>query len=58
MASTDSPLRAGEPISEAEALARLRQSEDPSQQYYAAWWVGRMRSMHPDTVPLLQAALR
>jgi len=52
------PPGAGEPISEAEALRRLRQSEDQSLQYYAAWWLGRMRSRHPDAVPLLQAALR
>jgi phycocyanobilin lyase alpha subunit len=48
---------AGEPISEAEALAGLRQSEDLSLQYYAAWWLGRMRSRHPQALPLLQAAL-
>jgi phycocyanobilin lyase alpha subunit len=48
----------GEPISEAEALRRLRLSDDPSAQYYAAWWLGRNRSRHPDTVPLLQQALR
>lgn len=47
-----------EPISEAEALRRLRQSEDQSLQYYGAWWLGRMRSRHPDTVPLLLQALR
>ena len=51
-------IRAGEPISEAEAIARLRQSADPSQQYYAAWWLGRMRSQHPEAVPLLREALR
>jgi phycocyanobilin lyase alpha subunit len=50
--------QAGEPISEQEALRRLRQADDPSQQYYGAWWLGRMRSQHPDAVPLLQAALR
>jgi phycocyanobilin lyase alpha subunit len=50
--------QAGAPISEAEALARLRQSDDPSQQYYAAWWLGRMRCQHPDAVPLLIEALR
>jgi phycocyanobilin lyase alpha subunit len=50
--------QAGAPISEAEALARLRQSHEPSQQYYAAWWLGRMRSQHPDAVPLLIAALQ
>ena len=49
---------AGEPISEAEALRRLRQTDDQSLQYYAAWWLGRMRSRHPDTVPLLRSALR
>jgi len=49
---------AGEPISEDEALRRLRQTADQSLQYYAAWWLGRMRSRHPDTVPLLQTALR
>lgn len=49
---------AGEPITEAEALQRLRQSEDHSQQYYAAWWLGRNRSRHPEALPLLLAALR
>ncbi|MCP9835039.1 MULTISPECIES: HEAT repeat domain-containing protein [unclassified Cyanobium] len=49
---------AGEPISESEALQRLRQIDDHSDQYYAAWWLGRMRSRHPEAVPLLQAALR
>ncbi len=48
----------GEPIDEQEALARLRQSDDPSMQYYAAWWLGRNRSRHPEAVPLLLAALR
>ena len=45
------------PIDENEALARLR-SEDPSAQYYAAWWLGRNRSRHPEALPLLLAALR
>ena len=49
---------AGDPISEEEALRRLRLTDDPSAQYYAAWWLGRNRSSHPDTVPLLQQALR
>jgi phycocyanobilin lyase alpha subunit len=58
-AHTSIPLTgAGEPISEAEALRRLRQSEDLSLQYYAAWWLGRMRSSHPEAVPLLRTALR
>jgi len=49
---------AGDPISEEEALRRLRQDQDHSLQYYAAWWLGKMRSQHPDTIPLLLSALR
>ena len=68
MAAAEAPLRAGEPIageptagtpiSEAEAIERLGQTHDSSQQYYGAWWLGRMRSQHPEAVPLLQLALR
>jgi len=62
MAGTADPdsaiAAAGEPITEEEALQRLRQSEDQSHQYYAAWWLGRMRSRHPEAVGLLQEALR
>ncbi|MFM7648469.1 MAG: HEAT repeat domain-containing protein [Cyanobium sp.] len=63
MAAPEIPLQAGgpiagEPIREAEAIERLRQTDDASQQYYGAWWLGRMRSRHPEAVPLLQAALR
>ncbi len=55
----DAPLTgAGEPISEEEALRRMRQQDDLSLQYYAAWWLGRMRSRHPEAVPLLRAALQ
>jgi phycocyanobilin lyase alpha subunit len=46
------------PIDEQEALRRLRQSEDQSHQYYAAWWLGRNRSRHPEALPLLLTALR
>jgi len=51
------PRAGGAPITEEEALHRLRQTDDQSLQYYAAWWLGRMRSRHPDTIPLLCAAL-
>ena len=47
----------GTPLNEAEALDWLRQLEDPGQRYYAAWWLGRMRSHHPEAVPLLIQAL-
>jgi len=52
-----SPVAGGAPITEEEALVRLRQTDDQSLQYYAAWWLGKMRSRHPDTLPLLCAAL-
>jgi len=48
----------GAPIDEAEAIDRLRRTDDPSAQYYAAWWLGRMRSQHPEVVPLLCRALQ
>ena len=46
-----------EPLSEAQVIQNLRQTEDPSAQYYAAWWLGKMRSQHPDAIPLLLRAL-
>ena len=52
------PGAEGDPIDEAEALRRISLTDDPSAQYYAAWWLGRNRSQHADTVPLLCQALR
>ena len=46
-----------EPLSETQVIQNLRQTEDPSAQYYAAWWLGKMRSQHPDAIPLLLRAL-
>jgi len=57
VAGYEGPNEGSEPIDEEEALTRLRQTEDQSARYYAAWWLGRMRSRHPEAVPLLQAAL-
>lgn len=48
----------GAPIDELEALRRLQQKDDPASRYYAAWWLGRERSCHPKTLPLLKEALR
>jgi len=57
--AADQPIPGnGDPISEEEALRRIRLTDDPSAQYYAAWWLGRNRSSHPEAVPLLQEALR
>ena len=47
-----------ESITEEIAIERLRQNDDLSLRYYAAWWLGRMRSNHPEAVPLLVSALR
>ena len=49
----DDNASAGQPISEAEALERLEQRDDPSQRYYAAWWLGRMRCQNPKAIRLL-----
>ncbi|NBO82734.1 MAG: HEAT repeat domain-containing protein [Betaproteobacteria bacterium] len=57
-APSSTPFEMAEPIDEEEALRRLRSTDDPSAQYYAAWWLGRHRSQHPDTLPLLLAAMR
>ncbi len=45
------------PLTEEQVIENLRQTEDFSDQYYAAWWLGRMRSRHPESLPLLLAAL-
>ena len=53
----DDNASAGQPISEAEALERLEQRADPSQRYYAAWWLGRMRCQNPKAISLLIEAV-
>lgn len=53
----DDNSSAGQPLSEAEALERLEKHEDPSQRYYAAWWLGRMRCRNPKAITLLKEAL-
>ena len=46
------------PLNETQVIANLGQSADPSAQYYAAWWLGKMRSRHPEAVPLLLKTLK
>ena len=46
------------PLSEEQVISNLQQESDLSDQYYAAWWLGRMRSRHPQAVPLLLKTLR
>lgn len=40
-----------------EAIAHLKQTEDPDLRYYAAWWLGRFRVNQPEVVTLLIEAL-
>ena len=46
-----------EPLTEAQVISNLSQVADPADQYYAAWWLGKMRSRHPEAVPLLLQTL-
>ena len=46
-----------EPLTEGQVITNLSQVADPSAQYYAAWWLGKMRSRHPEAVPLLLKTL-
>ncbi len=47
-----------EPLSETQVIQNLRQTEDPSAQYYAAWWLGKMRSQHPDAILFCSGLLK
>jgi phycocyanobilin lyase alpha subunit len=47
----------GKAINEQEAIRRMQLSDDPSAQYYAAWWLGRNRSQNPEAIQLLRHAL-
>jgi phycocyanobilin lyase subunit alpha len=40
-----------------QAIANLRQIEDPSLRYYAAWWFGKFRVREPEAIELLLIAL-
>ncbi|NJR69380.1 MAG: HEAT repeat domain-containing protein [Synechococcales cyanobacterium CRU_2_2] len=41
----------------AEAIANLKQTEEPDLRYYAAWWLGRFRVNQPEVIELLIEAL-
>ena len=47
-----------EPLNETQVIANLGQTTDPSAQYYGAWWLGKMRSRHPEAIPLLLKTLK
>lgn len=46
-----------ESLTKEEAIANLRQTEDASLRYYAAWWLGRFRVDDPVVIEALEAAL-
>jgi phycocyanobilin lyase alpha subunit len=41
-----------------QTIQNLRQAEDPSVRYYAAWWIGKFRVRTPEAIAALLAALR
>ncbi|MEM6446532.1 MAG: HEAT repeat domain-containing protein [Cyanobacteria bacterium J06642_2] len=48
---------AAPPLTEAEAIANIKGS-DSGLRFYAAWWLGKYRSRHPEAVDLLIDALQ
>jgi phycocyanobilin lyase subunit alpha len=57
MAESNTPAISTESLSLEEAIANLRQTEDPDLRYYAAWWLGRFRVNQPEVIALLLLAL-
>jgi phycocyanobilin lyase subunit alpha len=50
-------IQMAEPITEEEAIARLEQTEDLGQRYYAAWWLGKFKCQNPRAIAALILAL-
>ncbi len=46
-----------ESLTLAEAIANLKQTQQPDLRYYAAWWLGRFRVNQPEVIDLLIEAL-
>lgn len=57
MADSDVSSIPAESLTLEQAIANLRQTEDPDLRYYAAWWLGRFRVNQPEVVDLLELAL-
>ncbi len=55
--STNPPEISTDSLSLEDAIANLKQTEDPDLRYYAAWWLGRFRVNQPDVVDALVVAL-
>ncbi len=50
---TDAPA-----ITVEQAIANLRQTDDPGARYYAAWWLGRFRVKDNEAIETLIDALK
>lgn len=55
--SANPPEISAESWSLDEAIANLKQTDDPDLRYYAAWWLGRFRVNQPEVVDALVVAL-
>ncbi len=55
--SSDEDFVPAEALTYDQAIANLRQPDDPGLRYYAAWWLGRFRMAEPEAIALLIAAL-
>ncbi|MGD1948344.1 MAG: HEAT repeat domain-containing protein [Leptolyngbyaceae cyanobacterium] len=47
----------GKPLTVDQALININQTADPGLRYYAAWWLGRMRTCQPEAIDALLLAL-
>jgi len=54
---TPSPEISADSLTLEEAIANLKQTQDPDLRYYAAWWLGRFRVNQPEVVEALIEAL-
>jgi phycocyanobilin lyase alpha subunit len=50
-------IQAAEPLTIEEAIARLQQTTDVGQRYYAAWWLGKFRVKDEQAIAALVLAL-
>lgn len=59
MTSADTQPESGAPqLTVSQAIANLKQTADPGDRYYAAWWLGRFRVREPAAVSALLDALQ
>ena len=47
----------GKPLTVDQALININQTADPGLRYYAAWWLGKMRTCQPEAIDALLIAL-